>query len=107
MSLEEAADNTKVGLQDDMYAVAELEELTSLQEELKIELQACGHRLRMRKCKVWFPGWDDTGDDDLPQEARVLLQKIPRQAAWSYWEWHRKGTGVQRSDRHRGQEKTG
>ena len=67
MSLEEAADHTKVmttnkitrvGLQDDMYVVAEPEDLTSLLEELKIELQACGHRLRMHKCKVWFPGWD-------------------------------------------------
>ena len=54
MSLEEAADNTnvmttnkitRVGLQDDMYAVAGPEDLTSLLEELKIELQACGHRL--------------------------------------------------------------
>ena len=89
MSLEEAADNRKVmttnkttraGLPDDTYAVAEPEDLASLLEELKIELQACGHLLRMQTCKVWFPGWDDTGDDDLPQEARVLLQRIPRSA---------------------------
>ena len=83
-----AADNTKamtssritrVGLQDDMYAVAGLEDVTSLLEELKIELQACGHRLRVHKCKVWFPGRENTSDDDLPHEARVLLQRIPRE----------------------------
>ena len=28
-------------------------------EELKIEVLACGHRLRMPKCKGWFPEWDD------------------------------------------------
>ena len=78
MSLEEAADNTKVmttnritrvGLQDDVCAVADPEDFTILLEELQIELQACGHRLRMHKCEVWFPGWDDTSDDDLPRGA--------------------------------------
>ena len=68
MSLEDAADNTKVmtssritrvGFHDDMHAVADPEDLTSLLEELKIELQACGHRLRMHTRKVWLPGWDD------------------------------------------------
>ena len=62
-----------------MYAVAEPEDLTSLLEKLKIELQAYGHRLRRHECEVCFPGWDDTSDDDLSQEARVLLQKIPRE----------------------------
>ena len=85
MNVEEAVDNTKVmtsrnttrvGLQDDMHAVGEVH-LTSLLEELKIELQPSGHRLRMHKCKVWFPGWDDTSDDDLPHEAKVPLQMIP------------------------------
>ena len=71
--------NHESGLQDDVYAVAEPEDLTSLLEELKIELQACGHRLRMHKCKLWFPDWDDTSDDDHPLEARVLLQRIPRE----------------------------
>ena len=88
MSLEEAADNTnvitssnitRVGPQDDVHAVAEPEDLTCLLEELKIELQACGHRLRMHTSKVWFPGWDDTSDGDLPHEARELQQKIPRE----------------------------
>ena len=68
MSLKEAGDNTKVitsnriasvGLQDDVHAVAETDNLTSLLEELKIEVQACGHRLPMHKCNVWFPGWDE------------------------------------------------
>ena len=106
MSLEEAADNTKmmtsrnitrVGLQDDMYAVAEPEDLTSLLEELKIELQACGHRLRMHGCVVWFPGWDDTRDDDLPHEATVLLQKTPREIGdLELLGAEARGTGVQR-----------
>ena len=60
-SREEAADNThvvasrditRVGLQDGLCAVTGL-------EEPMIELQACLHRLRIHKCKVWFPGWDD------------------------------------------------
>ena len=77
MSPEEAADNTqvmasryitRVGLQDEMHAVAEPERLTRTPEELKIELQACGHRLRMHKCRVRFPGWDDTCGENLPQE---------------------------------------
>ena len=88
MSLEEAVDNTpvmaepgvtRVGLQDDMYAVAQPAKLKVMLEHLQIALQACGHRLRMHKCKVWCPGWDDTPDDGLPQEAVALLQLIPRE----------------------------
>ena len=88
MSLEEVVDNTpvmaepgvtRVGLQDDMYAVAQPAKLKAMLEHLQIASQACGHRLRMYKCNVWFPGWDDTPDDGLPQEAMALLQLIPRE----------------------------
>ena len=88
MSLEEAVDNTpvmaepgatRVGQQDDMFAVAQPAKLKVMLEHLQIALQACGHRLRMHKCKVWFSCWDDTPDDGLPQEALALLQLIQRE----------------------------
>ena len=81
---EEAVDNTqvmairditRVGLQDDMHAIAKPEQLTMMLEDLKIALQACGHRPRMPKRKVWFPGRDVTLDDSRPGE----LQLIPRE----------------------------
>ena len=53
--------------------------LTAMLEDLQIALQVTGHRLRVHRCKVWFPGWDDTPDDGLPQEAVALLQMIPRE----------------------------
>ena len=90
MSLEEAADNTqvmanrgitRVGLQDDTYAVAEPENLTRMLEELKIKLQACGNRLRKHKCKVWFP------------------THVARSVSWSYWERQRKESGAPQLDR--------
>ena len=70
---------TSVGLQDDMYAVAQPAELKTMLEHLQSALQVCGLRLLMHRCKVWFPGWDDTPDDALPQEAVALLQLIPRE----------------------------
>ena len=58
MNLEEAADNsqvmvcrdiTRVGLLDDECEIGKLKKLTKVLEDLKIVLQACGHRLRMHK----------------------------------------------------------
>ena len=49
--------------------------------DLKIMLQACGHRMGMHRCKVFLPAWDDVLDDDLPREAKAPLQLFPTRAA--------------------------
>ena len=86
---------TRVGLQDDMYAVAQPAKLKTMLEHLQSALQVCGHRLRIHKCKLWFPGWDDTPVDGVPQEAVALLQLIPRErGAWCCWRRLRKVTGA-------------
>ena len=58
-----------------MYAIAKREKLTEILQDLKIALRACGHRLRMHRCEVWFPGWADVPDDD----------PHARSAGWSCW----------------------
>ena len=56
----------------------------------------------MHRYKAWFSGWDDTRDDDLTHEERVLLQTIPRETRGSgrsrglvrcYWadSWFKQG----------------
>ena len=86
MNLEEAVDNTpvmaswditRVGLQDDLYAIASPSRLTGMLKDLQLALQAGGCRRRMHKCKVWFPGWDDTLT--LSCEARSLCRPSSEQ----------------------------
>ena len=61
--------STRVGFSGhDMYAIAQPAKLKTMLEHLQIAPQVCGHKLRVHKCKVWFPGWDDTPDDGLPQK---------------------------------------
>ena len=72
-----------------MFAIAKPEKLTEILQDLKIALRACGHRLRMHRCEVWFPGCADVPDDD-----RTRGQRSGAVGGGSH-----KETGVQRLDR--------